>query len=413
MDFPILFWNYSSIESFDDPEALVQEWRGAGMTWAMSPNVDGSAAQVRAAEALLDAAAAAGMRIVVRDRRAEWHVLTNEGETAYRQGLSAATRELGGHPALFGFHVGDEPDAAANADARRAMSIALELAPEKTPFLNLLPWYEGVLDRVGASSFEQYLDDYVREGRVKLLSYDCYAQMNPGHEGWPMYFENLRRYSEAARRNGIPYWTTLLSTGHFRYRPPSEDDLRWQLSTAVAHGAKGILYFHWNTGTNDNYRLGPVDEFGEHTPTYDSLKRVNRRFTHKVGSTIADLALRSAEHVGEAFGGFPLFTGEGRAVEAISHAGTPLIVSEFKHPSGADYIAVTNNSCWESTRAELWVRGKRPLLENVAWEGQHVPADGDGWTQEREEEKAGVAPWLAPGQMELYRVVDEVGAADA
>ena len=52
-----------------------------------------------------------------------------------------------------------------------------------------------------------------------------------------MYFTNLREFEAASRRHGIPYWTTLLSVGHFRYRCPREDDMRWQVSTAAAHGA--------------------------------------------------------------------------------------------------------------------------------------------------------------------------------
>ena len=409
--FPLLFWNYTSIASFPDPVALVRQWQGAGMTFAMSPNIDGTPGQVAQARALLDAAEGAQMQVVVRDDRFDWRRLTDRGEENYRQQISAAAAQLGAHPAVFGFHVGDEPGAPEFADACAAMRMCREVLPHKTPFLNLLPWHQGGLERVGATDWPSYLDSFITTAKADLLCYDCYAQMNPGREGWDLYFENLRFYADAARRHGIPYWTTLLSMGHFRYRCPSEDDFRWQLSTAVAHGARGILYFHFYTGTNDNYRLGPIDEFGDPTPTYDSLRRVNRRFTGKADGLFLQLTLERVEHVGEAFGGFPLFTGEGRVIEASSRHGTPLIISEFRHDNGDLYVLVTNNSCEESTAAEFWVRGTHPSLENVQWNGAHVPAAGDGWTQERQADRAGAAPWLAPGQMELYRVVDETDGA--
>jgi len=71
---------------------------------------------------------------------------------------------------------------------------------------------------------------------LKMFSYDRYTQLNPGEARVHDYFMNLRLVREAADLAGITPWTTLISVGHFKYCCPGENDLRWQLSTAVVSG---------------------------------------------------------------------------------------------------------------------------------------------------------------------------------
>ena len=95
-------------------------------------------------------------------------------------------------------------------------------------------------------------------GKFKMLCYDCYTQMNPEEEGTDRFFLNLKYYSDAAKAAKLPLWTTLLSVGHYRYREPNEDDLRWQLSAAAACGCKGILWFFiYMRAPMSNYRVSP------------------------------------------------------------------------------------------------------------------------------------------------------------
>jgi len=112
--------------------------------------------------------------------------------------------------------------------------------------------------------------------------------------------------------------------------------------------------------------------------------------------------------VGRAWGGYPLLDGRDRVIRADSKFGTGLILSEFKHKDGNDYVMVVNNSQTESTQIDLWVRGRQPRLYRVGWEAREdLITCGDGWNVERGEDFVVIHPWLAPGQMELYRVEDE------
>ena len=402
--FPIGFWNYMSIEQLD--ASCVRDWADAGMTLAMSPEFGSLAEHVRKMREILDAAQEHGIRIILCDHRSYWRTLTANGEAKYREGFQQTVKELGEHPAVFGFHVGDEPGREEFGHACKALWIQKELAPHLTPFCNLLPWHPGVKSRVGYESWATYLDDYVTKGTPEFLCYDCYSQMNPGTEGWDMYFRNLREFHEAAQRHGIPFWTTLLSVGHFRYRCPKEDDLRWQVNTAVAHGASGLLwFFFYMRRPHDNYRVAPIDEHGERTETFAWLSRVNRTFLKGPGAIVQQLMLQKVSHVGQAWGGAPLFDGSGLVSHVHSMHGTPLIVSEFEHTNGAQYVMVVNNSQTDSTKAELWVKGCHPKLHRVGWMGAEEPVSSSGG-----EDYTIVQHWLAPGQMELYRMESASGS---
>ncbi len=404
--FPIGFWNYQSIEH-QGPEA-VTDWSDAGMTLTMGPNYGPDPRDQDRMRAILDHAGEKGIRVILCHSQTDWRNLTRKGEATYRKEFQAAVEALGSHPAVFGFHVGDEPGVAEFEDACRAIRIQKELAPRLRPFCNLLPWYDGVATRVGYENWGKYLDDYVAKSGVDFLCYDCYAQMNPGVEGWDMYFANLRQFEAAARRHAIPFWTTLLSVGHFRYRCPSEDDLRWQVNTALAHGAKGLLwFFFYLRAPHDNYRLSPIDEHGQRTGTYQSLSRICRTFLKWTAPVLQSLSLQRVSHVGKAWGGVSLLDGSGRVRKATSHHKTDLIVSEFADGAGRPYVMVVNNSPTEPAMAEVWFAGRQPQIHHIEWEALEAKVTGgDGWTCQQGADFAVIRPWLAPGQAELYRIED-------
>lgn len=414
--FPLGFWNYTSIEQHainHHAEACVKDWVDAGMTLTMGPNYSSTPKDVKLMRAILDAAGEADIQVILCHNDGYWPHLTGKGEDVYRRDFAKAARDIGHHRAVFGFHVGDEPGTEQFSDACKAHRIQKELAPNLQPFLNLLPMYQGIASRIGYESWKRYLDDYVAAARQPLLCYDCYAQMNPeadgdavGYWGWQMYFDNLWTFWQAAQRHELDYWTTLLSVGHFRYRCPTEDDLRWQLNTALASGAKGILwFFFYMREPHDNYRVAPIDEHWQRTETYAWLSRVCRTFLNWHGPILLESKLVHACHAGKSWGPWPKFDGTGLVAKANSSTGTPLIISQFKHAGGADYLAVVNNSQTQSTHAELVVMGNQPNLHRVGWQARETPLfDSTGQGAEHGSDYIKVSRWLAPGQMELLRI---------
>jgi hypothetical protein len=407
--FPIGIWNYVPADRQD--ASAVKDWADAGITVAQGPSFDPELHDKRQMLGILDEAGERGIKVIVCDKRSDWHSL-DQGEAGYRAGFQQALRDFGKHPAVFGFKVGDEPGVRERPkeylECCAAYRIQKEMAPELSPFANLLPWHPGVEALTEYLDWQRYLDAYVRDAHADFLCFDNYSQLKPGEEGWEQYFRNLREYGEAARRNRIPFWTTLLSVGHFRYRCPREDDFRWQLNTAVAHGAQGVLwFFFYMQKPLDNYRVAPIDEHWERTETYEWLSRVDRTFLKWHADVVRKLSLRKVMHVGKSWGGVPLFAPDELVASARSTYGNSLIVSELRDPAGRDYVMVVNNSPFESDQAELVLTGRRPEVYRVDWmaKEEHL-TKGDRFSgiPRYGEDFAVLRPNLCPGQMELYRV---------
>ena len=406
--FPLGFWNYKHADTQGPDE--VDTWTHCGMTLTMSGEYDPDTCSKANMLAMLDEAHAQGMKIIICDRRSRWNGASTDPE-GYRARFAEALEDFGSHPAVFGFHVGDEPDDEQQADAIAAIQIQNEMAPHLVAFLNHLPFYEGAKARVGIDSsvpWPEYLADFARKSGVKLLCYDHYGQMNPEDSGIQNYFLNMRMYSEAAKACNIPWWTTLLSVGHFRYRCPSEDDIRWQLYTALASGCKGILWFFFYMCTLHNFRLSPIDEHGERTQTYASISRIQRTFLKKEGPTMAKLTADKVAHVNRAFGGYPLFVIDDDPLvsRVVTTNGLPAIVTWYTHENGSKYLSVVNNSQAESMNIDIILKGSHRVwrIDFGPVETEQIPAKWGDTTFRVDEKQTRMNTWLAPGQMELYRV---------
>ena len=206
--FPIGFWNYTTGQlSAKD----VKDWVDLGMTMANSPEITENSDKNVILE-MLDACAETNIKMIMCDHRGLWHGASDDPE-GYKAQFQAAYEDFGKHPAVFGFHIGDEPsDDKAFADCSAAYRIQLETAPELTPFLNYLPYWEGQEKTLlKASSYTEWVKRTADECGLKILSYDRYSQLNPGEEGINLYFMNMRLAREAADLAGITPWTTLLS----------------------------------------------------------------------------------------------------------------------------------------------------------------------------------------------------------
>ena len=136
---------------------------------------------------------------------------------------------------------------------------------------------------------------------------------------------------------------------------------------------------------------------------FDRLSYINRQFLNTLAPALNVLRFKHAYNIGLnwGWGGYP-FHGRNRRILSATAPG-PLIVSEFSHPDGADYVALTNNSCNQNIQATLAVQGRKPILMQVGMQGHESPIR----PSDRGDTFVAVSQWFAPGQMALFRVVDD------
>ncbi|UCH33441.1 MAG: hypothetical protein JSV65_12785 [Armatimonadota bacterium] len=422
--FPIGFWNYTNLTAHGQymDEAEVEEWADAGFTVTMTPSFDpGKPEQVEHMRRMLEWADARGMKLIICDPRTYG---PHHGEATdpvpvpadHAQKIAAALADFRGSPAVFGFHIGDEPNRFNNDAYFESYRMLGEAAPDLHPFMNLLPYWHGAEGYVGYETWGDYLDAAVRKSNLDFLCYDCYAQMNPGTSGWDMYYENLREYREAAQRGGVPFWTTILSVGHFRYRCPNYNELRWQFNTAIASGANGILwFFYYMRQPHDNYRLSPVDENWDRTQTYYDIRRFQKAFHRHYGDLFLRLAPTRVTFTPEAYGGGEVFTPNELVAEVTpDKEGHPLLLGQFVDIEGRRYVMLVNNSTDESVNAALTFPGADVKIHSWNWSGQeHEGGAYCAGRTSRSDAGLRVSHWLAPGQEAVYRVDSEAIRAAA
>lgn len=401
---------------FEDDEVCADHWADAGLNMAMAPSVNlDQKTEVTRMWDILDRAAKRDLKLMLLANGCWSGELNSLGEAAYRKNVARVVEIFGNHPALFGFYVGDEPTQESLSTVCLAMRIHNEMAPHLNNFLNHRPI--GVPSNPASSAWDSLLDAWIRNGKPKVLSYDCYEQFNTQRDSKnqkDLYFQNLLYYQQAAERHGLPYWNSALSTAFSIYRPMTEDDFRWQLNTTLAHGAKGIMYFFFYQYTSfENYRMTPV-YFGERTEYFTYLRRVHDQFVHHTERWVRDLTFKRVQHYGTAYGGAPEFDGSGLVMKVW--ADVPLIISEFNHANGDDYVMVVNNSRRTISMGKIWFRvgpntviselrriNNRTIEENVltmhyeCWNAERGILDGEPFIS--------VSPnAFAPGQMYLYRL---------
>ena len=405
--YPVGFWNYLTIANDEHratmTEQEVQDWADAGFTLVHGPRVNAdNPGEVELMTDMLDWAHARGMKMILWDSR-----FWNEDG-----GLEETLADFGDHPALFGLHVVDEPVGDRRHYFFDQVARVKAGAPHLHPFMNLGPHHPGNEEYIGVESYDQYIDEAAVEGNLDFLCYDNYVQMNPGKEGWYSYFANLRLMREAGWRHGIPFWTTVLSAGHYRYRRPNYDELRWQFNTAVASGAAGVQYFfYYMRDPHRNYVNPPVDGFWEKTQTYYDLRKVHRTFHRRYGDLFLRLtATRVTFTGGEAYGDGELFTpNEVLAEVQMLHDGTEGLIGEFIDAEGRRYIMVVNNSTTTPAYVILGFPGEDVEIYNYGWDGVERP--GPAHCVEVTGSRDGmlkVGYWLAPGEELVQRVDSEL-----
>ncbi len=404
--FPLGFWNYTNLtEDFvymDEKE--VESWADAGFTVTQSSYFDPED-PVQKAHILkmLDWAYDRGIKLVLNDCRCHAKMEADGSVPSnYRENVQKSLKDFGDHPGLFGFFIGDEPSVHQKNAFFECHKIQKELAPHLCPFTNHWLWYWDCEADHDTVSWPDYLDKFVEKTGADFISYDCYAQMTGDKRGYDRYFKNLKIYREASQRHGLPFWNTILSVGHYHYRCPNYNDIRWQFNTSVASGAQGIYWFHYylRTGNNQNYRFAPMDEFWEKTGTYYDIRRVQRSFNRMYGDLFTRLASTRVTFKPEPMGWGDIFTANNVVTDIRpDKEGHPLLLGEFVDIDDRPYVMLVNNSVTDNVNATITFAGKNTAIFGFDWNGKEYKCgNADG------QESLKVSNWLAPGQEVVYRV---------
>ena len=295
---------------------------------------------------LLDACQTHGVKAIVFDPRVTPAWDKPFSSKAANEVLPELVARYNDHPAVYGYHLKDEPDGGQFAELAKSAELLRKLAPGKWPYINLTPG-------MGDGYVKDHLRPFVDQCKPPILSYDNYP-IGENVEFSYGYWANMWDVRSVALENRVPFHTILLTAAHFNYRVPTAADLRLQMFGALAYGARGLAFYKFcseplsvlDAPDLGNFR-GPLDEFGEKTQVWHDLRNVNRQVLNLAPAL---LKLRSDDvyHVGE----IPERNhgiNENSLVKGLE-AGTAFIIGDFTHDEdGSRWVMIVNKNLKEST----------------------------------------------------------------
>lgn len=344
----------------------------------------------------LDRVQSAGLTCFVSDHRITGLMPQNlPPDDEVRRMVAVLKREIGANPAALGFYLQDEPDAPSMAGLGRIAAALREAMPEKWPYVNLFP-YRVPPARLGTNDYDSYVRMLVKTIRQPFLSYDNYSLVNG--EMLDYFYINLEIVRRLSLETGTPFWNCILANAHFNYMEPSDATFNLQVYSTMAYGGRGIQYFTYFAPEIGNYRLAAVDQFGNRTPTWEMLRRINNQI-HALAPTLIHLRSTGVYHYpdtpdqGQSLSSSRLI----RSVEMTQRYVRPpaagrFLIGEFEDSAKRPYFLIVNKSLNHSFqfRVELKQEGRK-LMRISPYSGKEEPFGRE-------------MDWLAPGSGILFRV---------
>ena len=285
---------------------------------------------------LLDLCARVGLRAILVDSRLSTQMTLWDN---WRELVADVIGDYAQHPALYGYYLQDEPSSLLFGPLGLISQEFERRDPNHLPYINLLPTYANTR-QLGTPSYKDYLARFCDIAKPRLLSYDHYALLPKGGTR-PDYYENMELVRAESLRRGIPWWYVHSSGAYAGYRRPTDAELRLQLYSSLAYGAKGVSYwYYWGRKQENDERTGVVDPDGHPTPLYDMLRRLNRE-TQIIGDILLPAKSLAVAHVGTIPPGARRLGGD-----APLHLpeDSPLLAGFFRGPKSYEYALLVNRN---------------------------------------------------------------------
>ena len=255
------------------------------------------------------------------------------------------------HPALFGWHICDEPNINRIPDLKRIKEYIEALDPEHPVYINLDPL--GSIRALGTDFYRDYVETYARDCNLTLLSYDCYPAM--AHEIVNWWYMCNEAVLAVTRKYGIPFWAFAATCWIDREGPtnihakPTLENVRLTVNTHLAYGAQAMQYFTIRDfgGTSWSPMMGT-----EWTDAYDLLKEANlemkrREFIFAGGEVVKTRFTHLTP-----FACLPLIPEDlPAAISSLDTDRTALV--SFVENGDARYLVVANSSWREKCKADV------------------------------------------------------------
>lgn len=279
-------------------------------------------------------------------------------------------------PGVWGYSLRDEPPVGAFADLRQQVDAIRAARPGKLAYINLYPNYANA-QQLGVPTYDEHVARFVKEVATDVLSMDYYPMLTPRDDGRAGYCSNLETMRKYSVQENIPFWNFFNCMPFGPHNDPTESDLRWQIYTSLAYGAKGVLYFCYYTPVSHEFPKGGaiIRTDDRKTRHYYEAQRINAGLK-ALGPTLMKLTNVSVNRV--SLKGDVAAALAGTPVTKLEGQGTDFLLGVFKHEDGRRAVLLNNfdrgYAAWPTVEFDT---DPAQVLEVSAETGQAAPVLDD------------------------------------
>lgn len=246
--------------------------------------------------------------------------------------------------ACWGYSLKDEPSVSEFEELARKAAKNRERYPGKLSFINLYPNYAHA-GMLGTAQYEDYVSDFMETVNPDVLCMDHYPIFRPDGDGRDGYCGNLEIMRKYSLKYNVPFWNFFNTMPYGPHTDPTEAQIRWQIYSSLAYGAKGVLYFCYFTPQGDEFPKGgaiiAVD--GAKTHHYDEAARINAELKN-LGPIIMQLTSNAVYRIPPGSNSEDILTST--PVKSITKSPEDpemdYLVGVFRHQDGREAVLINN-----------------------------------------------------------------------
>jgi len=282
-----------------------------------------------------------------------------------RAGLPPA--QLPNSPAVWGYTIKDEPHAKEFPGLRAIVDDIRKARPGKLSYINLFPNIASERT-LGTKTYDEHVRRFVEEVDVDVLSMDHYPHMRPHSDTRAKYCSNLAVMRKYSLQRNIPFWNFFNTMPFGAHYDPTEAQLRWQIYTSIAYGAKGVMYYCYWTPRGSKFPAIITTE-GSKTRHYAQAQRINHSIKN-LGPTLMKLTSTAVYRITP--DDDPCMILKDTPVTSLTSG--DYLVGVFKHADGRRALLLNNYSfaytAWPTVKFDVPLEHLREVCQNT---GKEIP----------------------------------------
>ncbi len=258
----------------------------------------------------------------------------------------------------IGYFLYDEPKIDDLVSFTQTWEVVSKMIPaDKLTWINFIP------DHYGGDTYEN-ADRYLNTFKPTVIAsalYPYQADINKDLENMSVYYSCLENMRKLSIKYKVPFWLFAQSAswknkkGKISRRMPNEAEIRLQIYSSLAYGAKGIWYYNYVIPHHHRSIVQAIlDEEDKPTQIYYVIKAINREILC-LAPTLMKIRAKEIMHINNQ-SDYKKYCQSDRIKPDIN--GNDLLIGYYADEKGNNYMMIVNKELNEAFNNIVLKKGK-------------------------------------------------------